>query len=90
MTAHGKAEYCEQVADVFLGLPGAPLLISPGEYLVVEEWRRQGVPLHLVLEIVQEVLGGERRQRRVTLRYCKPAVEEAWENYREMVAQGGV
>ena len=50
----------------------------------------QGVPAHLVVEIVNEVLGGKRRPPRVTLRYCKPAVEEAWEEYREMVAQGGV
>ncbi len=66
------------------------LTVSPSEWLLVEEWRRRGVPLHLVLEAVREVLGADRRPRRVTLRYCRPAVEEAWEMHREMIAAGGV
>ena len=82
------ADYCAEIEAVLTALrPG--LTVSPAEWLLMADWRRQGVPLHLVLSAIQETLEGDRRQRRVTLRYCKPAVEAAWTIHRENVAQGG-
>lgn len=87
-------EYFETIEEEFIRLRGAPLLLSPADWRLADRWRREGVPLFLVLESIRLVF--ERRaerqaasptapQRKVSsLRYCRPAVEKAWTEYREL------
>ncbi|MYB18718.1 MAG: hypothetical protein F4Y16_07005 [Holophagales bacterium] len=87
-------EYFERIEEEFIRLRGAPLLLSPADWRLADGWRREGVPLFLVLESIRLVF--ERRaerqaaspaaqQRRVSsLRYCRPAVEKAWAEFREL------
>ena len=87
-------DYFETIEEEFIRLRGAPLLLSPADWRLADRWRQQGVPLVLVLESIRLVF--ERRaerqaaspdapQRKVSsLRYCRPAVEKAWAEYREL------
>lgn len=87
-------EYFETIEEEFIRLRGAPLLLSPADWRLADRWRREGVPLFLVLESIRLVFErrAERRaaspaapQRKVSsLRYCRPAVERAWTEYREL------
>jgi len=87
-------EYFETIEEEFIRLRGAPLLLSPADWRLADHWRREGVPLFLVLESIRLVFerraerqaaSPEAQQRRVSsLRYCRPAVEKAWAEYREL------
>lgn len=87
-------EYFETIEEEFIRLRGAPLLLSPADWRLADGWRQEGVPLFLVLESIRMVFerraerqaaSPEAQQRRVgSLRYCRPAVEKAWAEYREL------
>jgi len=92
----GDRDYFEAIEEEFIRLRGTPLLLSPADWRLADDWRRQGVPLHLVLESIRRVFerraerqaaSPELKQRNVSsLRYCRPAVEKAWAEYRELGA----
>ena len=92
----GARSYFEAIEEEFIRLRGAPLLLSPADWRLADGWRQQGVPLHLVLESIRRVFerraerqaaSPESKQRNVSsLRYCRPAVEKAWAEYRELGA----
>jgi len=94
VSATADREYFETIEEEFIRLRGAPLLLSPADWRLADRWRQEGVPLSLVLESIRLVF--ERRaerhaaspaapQRKVSsLRYCRPAVEKAWAEYREL------
>lgn len=92
--AGGGQDYFEAIEEEFIRLRGAPLLLSPADWRLARQWRRDGVPLTLVLESIREVFArrAERAaaspdapKRRVSsLRYCRPAVEKAWAVHREL------
>ena len=93
----GDRDYFETIEEEFIRLRGAPLLLSPADWRLADGWRREGVPLFLVLESIRGVF--ERRAERLasapdaprrrvsSLRYCRAAVEKAWTEHREL---GGV
>jgi hypothetical protein len=92
----GERSYFEAIEEEFIRLRGAPLLLSPADWRLADRWRQKGVPLHLVLESIRRVFerraerqaaSPELKQRNVSsLRYCRPAVEKAWAEYRELGA----
>ncbi len=93
-TGAADREYFETIEEEFIRLRGAPLLLSPADWRLADRWRQEGVPLFLVLESVRHVF--ERRAERQaaspgavrgrvnSLRYCRPTVEKAWTEYREL------
>lgn len=89
----GDHEYFQRIEQVFIGLRGAPLLLSPKDWQTAREWHRQGIPLDLVSRTLEEVF--ERRRERgdddpiSSLRYCNRAVQAAWKELRELVAVAG-
>jgi hypothetical protein len=84
--------YFQAVEEIFVGLRGAPLLLSPADWQVAQRWHQEGVPLDLVRTALDEVFA--RRKERGTkgkissLRYCAPAVDKAWEEHRDLAAPG--
>ena len=76
------------IEDAFVRLRGAPLLLSPADFQVASRWQREGVPLGLVLATLEEVFAKRRergaRGRINSLRYCAPAVEDAWAEVQEL------
>lgn len=83
--------YFLELEDLFIGLRGAPLMLSPSDWQVAKEWRRRGIPLELVRRVLREVFE-KRRQREaddiVSLRYFRRPVEGAWKKARELAAGG--
>lgn len=81
-------QYFQAIEEVFIRLRGAPLLLSPADWRTAQAWRREGIPLSLVQETLEEIF--ERRRERgskdlvSSLRYCKRAVEKAWAETREL------
>jgi hypothetical protein len=83
--------YFLELEDLFIGLRGAPLMLSPSDWQVAKAWRRRGIPLELVRRVLREVFE-KRRQREaddiVSLRYFRRPVENAWKKARELAAGG--
>lgn len=82
-------DYFPAIAERFLSLRGAPLLASPADFQILTAWRRAGIPAAVVIDALEGVFHkrAERGERgSVGLRYCIPAVEEAWQELREMIA----
>jgi len=92
MTETADQTYFRAIEETFIRLRGAPLLLSPADWHVARDWHRRGVPLELVREALTDLF--ERRaERRKTgrvnsLRYCRSAVEKAWEEWQELAATG--
>ncbi len=84
--------YFRAVEEAFVRLRGAPLLLSPADWQVARRWRHAGVPLEVVRRTLEEVFTRRRergaRGRIQSLRYCAPAVEEAWREIRDLAASG--
>lgn len=83
--------YFLELEDLFIGLRGAPLMLSPSDWQVAKEWRRRGIPLELVRRVLREVF--EKRKQRdadeiVGLRYFRRPVENTWKKARELAAGG--
>ena len=94
--AGGDRNYFEAIEEEFIRLRGTPLLLNPADWQLAQGWKKQGVPLFLVLESIREVFArrAERQaaspeapKRRVSsLRYCRASVEKAWAEHRELGA----
>jgi hypothetical protein len=87
-----EVAYFHAVEDAFVRLRGAPLLLSPADFQVAKRWRREGVPLSLVVATLEDVFA-KRRERGAkgrinSLRYCAPAVDTAWAEVRELQGPG--
>lgn len=84
--------YFQAIEETFVRLRGAPLLLSPADWQVARRWHRDGVPLPLVQRVLEEVFARRRERgakgRINSLRYCKPAVEAAWEEVQQLTAPG--
>jgi hypothetical protein len=77
--------YQAVVAEFFLGLKGAGLLLSPLDQELVAEWERRGLPIAIVCRGIRrglEELGEERRGPPRSLRGVRFAVEDEWRAYR--------
>ncbi len=84
--------YFRAIEDCFVRLRGAPLLLSPKDWLTAREWHRRGIPVGLVEHTLEEIFA-RRRERGdegpiSSLRYCAPAIEAAWKEARELAAPG--
>lgn len=78
--------YFTEVEEYFVRKRGKHLLVSPLDWCLIEFWRDEGVPLHVVLRgIDRSFENAAKRARRppTTLAYCHPAVMEAFAEYRE-------
>ena len=84
--------YFLAIEEIFVRLRGAPLLLSPADWQAARRWHRQGVPLEIVRQALEEVFARRRERgakgRISSLRYCAPAVEAAWRRQSELAAPG--
>ncbi len=91
----GDHAYFQAIEATFVRLRGSPFLLSPADWRLAQDWHRRGVPLEIVDRALAETFA-RRAERGLTakvqsLRYCRRAVEEAWEARRELgiAAPGG-
>lgn len=83
--------YFRAIEETFIRLRGAPLLLSPADWRVARQWHREGIPLEVIGRALEELfarLTADDTERRISsLRYCAPAVRQAWSEARSL-AQG--
>ncbi len=84
--------YFQAIESSFIRWRGSPLLLSPSDWQLARQWHRQGIPLELVLETLEQVFVTRQARgakgRVQGLRYCSPAVEKAWSARQELMATG--
>ena len=70
--------YVRAVEAAWSKLVGRPAIVSPREFETIDAWRRRGIPLSVVLEVI--TTAGKRRSGRAprALTALSKAVEEAW------------
>lgn len=80
--------YFTEIEEHFVRKRSKNLLISPLDWGLIELWKDNGIPLHVVLRGIDRSFESAQRRRRSTPRtlfYCHPAVLEAFEEYQEAV-----
>jgi hypothetical protein len=88
-----EAEYYQAVEEFFVSRRGDPLFLSNSDWLLIRRWRRQGLPLRIVLRGIADALESHSRSwgraRPVgSLRYCEAEVEVARERWERALAIG--
>jgi hypothetical protein len=72
-------DYFSEIEEAFIRRRGKHLFLSPIDWALMESWKENGVPLHVVLRGIEAVFDAHdaRRQRRSikTLLYCREEVE---------------
>jgi len=91
-TAEDQA-YFRAIEERFLALRGRATLLSAEDWQAARAWRRLGVPLELVLQVLEQLFARQRERRAKrdisSLRYFRAAVEAAFEEQLELAAGGG-
>jgi len=80
--------YFTEIEEHFIRKRARNLLISPLDWCLIELWKENGIPLHIVLRGIDRSFESALKRRRSTpktLFYCHPAVIEAYEEYQEAV-----
>jgi hypothetical protein len=80
--------YFTEIEEHFVRKRARNLLISPLDWCLIELWKENGIPLHVVLRGIDRSFESAQERRRSspkTLFYCHPAVIEAFEEYQEAV-----
>ena len=84
-------EYFQAVEQAFIALRGTPFEMSPDDYGVARQWRRDGVPVELVAEVLADAIRRlEAQDAEVPLRlaYYRRQVGAAWKERRRLQAPG--
>ena len=93
----GTAEdqvYFRAVERAFLELRGRATLLSPEDWQVAAGWRRAGVPVELVVNVMSALFARQRERKSKrgisSLRYFRAAVESAWDERLALLAGGAM
>lgn len=92
-TADPESAYYQTIEEFFVSRRGDPLMLSNADWLLVRKWRREGIPLRVVLRGVADALDSHAhswgRERKVgSLAYCAREVETAHDRWRRALALG--
>ncbi len=78
--------YFTEVEEYFLTKRGTHLLVSPLDWCLIELWKENEIPLHVVLRGIDRSFEGIESTGKKpprSLSYCHPAVVEKFEEYRQ-------
>lgn len=79
--------YFTEIEDAFVRRRGKHLFLSPMDWALMETWKQQGIPLHIVLRGVEKAFDSyESRPRKrsvKTLLYCQEEVEAQYAEWLE-------
>ena len=86
-------QYFARVEEHFGRRRGGPLVLSPKDWRLLEQWHETGIPLRVVLRGINQAFdrfstSGPRPDRINSLRYCEQEVQAAWEDYRGAQRRG--
>lgn len=85
--------YHTEVEEFFVSKRGAPMLLSPLDWSLVESWRTMGIPLHVVLRSINKCfesykVDSSRGKRVNTIFYCHQEVLASFKDYVESQVGG--
>jgi hypothetical protein len=88
-----EAEYFQSVEEFFVERRGDPLFLSNADWTLARRWRKQGIPLRIVLRGIADALDAHAhswsRDRKVgSLAYCAGEVDAAADRWRRALATG--
>src|ERR1700755_2263890 len=79
--------YFTEIEDTFVRRRGKHLFLSPMDWAIMETWKEQGIPLHIVLRGVEKSFDSyESRPRKRTVKtllYCQEEVEAQYAEWVE-------
>lgn len=93
MPVDPEAAYYQTIEEFFVSRRGDPLLLSNADWLLIRKWRKEEIPLRIVLRGITDALDGHahswgRRQKVGSLSYCASEVEAARDRWRHAVDLG--
>lgn len=83
--------YFRVLEEEFLRLRGKATLLSAADWQVAQGWHRAGIPIEIVVQVMEALFARAREKRKRTissLSYFKAAVESAWEEVESLSAGG--
>ncbi|HUT03569.1 MAG TPA: hypothetical protein VM163_06740 [bacterium] len=86
-TRRGQDEYLQRVEDYIVQVRLSPMLLSPKEWTVAEQWKRDEIPLMVVFRGIDRAMRSliarrhEFSKLRMTLSYCDKPVRAAFQSY---------
>jgi len=79
--------YFTEIEDAFVRRRGKHLFLSPMDWALMETWKQQGVPLHIVLRGIEKSFDSfEARPRKRTVKsllYCQEEIEAQYAEWTE-------
>lgn len=79
--------YFSEIEEYFVQKRGKNLLVSPLDWSLIETWKEDGIPLHIVLRGIdrsfENLLKLGKKSTPTTLSYCDGAVREAFREFQE-------
>jgi hypothetical protein len=79
--------YFTEIEDAFVRRRGKHLFLSPMDWALMESWKQQGIPLHIVLRAVEKAFDSfESRPRKRSVKsllYCQEEVEAQFAEWLE-------
>jgi hypothetical protein len=91
--ADPEAVYYQTIEEFFVSRRGDPLTLSNADWLLIRKWRREEIPLRIVLRGITDALDGHahswgRRRSVGSLAYCANEVLAARDRWRHAVDAG--
>lgn len=88
------SNYHDEVEQFFVSKRGAPMFISPLDWSLVDDWKKMGIPLHIVLRGIKCCFDSPSKtsngKRVNTLFYCQQEVLSNFKNYVESQIGGHI
>ena len=85
-------DYFEQIESHFAAKRGTVFILSAKDWLLMKQWKADGIPFALVIEAIDSVFekneASGRKKTVNSLSYCRHAVKELW-SVRKALTVGG-
>src|SRR5947209_16830417 len=84
-------DYFAEIESHFASKRGTQFILNAKDWALMKEWHEAGVPLPIVIEAIDYVFekAAERKKVVNSIRYCKHAVKELWDERRELTVGEG-
>jgi hypothetical protein len=87
--------YFQAIERFFFGQRGSPFFLSSTELNVIADWKKQGIPVQVVLDGIRDCFSCHRKKpgranKIHSLLFCRSFVLRAFESYKERKVGGGL
>lgn len=86
-------DYFQEIESHFAARRGTPFILNAKDWVLMQKWREEGIPLPVVIEAIDTVFAKNeaRGGRKVisSLSYCRHAVKELWEDRKDLQVGAG-